>query len=83
MKPEAVNERKSRDLSKVPRKSKKPEMFKPVNYRRSAALDFNTYRFVRRSSLYEDQVVNHVAKCASVLQVQKKAHIFDPMDPFR
>lgn len=73
---EAISEYKSKDSSKNPRKSKKLKMLRPVNNRLSKALDYNTYRLVGRSALYDDQAANHNTKRASSLQVKMKAHMY-------
>lgn len=73
---EAVSDHKSRDSSKISRKSEKRKVPGPVHCRFNTASDYSTYRLVGRISLYVDQDVKRVARWASRFQVLMKAQIF-------
>lgn len=47
------------------------------------ALDFESYRLVVGSSLYDDVVGKHVAKGVSRLEAQMNAQTFDLMDSYQ
>lgn len=76
-------ERKSTESLKGSCISKKPEELRQMNNRFGTALDSNTYRLLEISSLYDDQVLAHVAKWVSRSKVQMAAQTFDLMAPIQ
>lgn len=56
-------------------------MLRPVNEKFTAALDYNTYPFVEKSSLNKSPVVKNVPRWALRLHSQMMAQIFGPIDP--
>lgn len=77
---EAKSDYKSRDSLKGSQKSNKAEVLRPVKNKFRTALEYTNYFLAKKSLLYNVQVAKHVAKLASMLQVQKNAKIFDQMD---
>lgn len=52
----------------------------PVTDRLSTALDSNTNHLVEKSSLYDEQAGQHIAKLSSTLQIPMEEQTFDPKD---
>lgn len=63
------------DSSKEYRELENPKELRPLNDRFSGALIYDTYRLVETPLLYNDEVVKHVAQCASRLQPEMKAQV--------
>lgn len=56
------------------------EVLLPMNDWYWIALDYRAYCLSEKSLIYDEQVVKHVSKCASRLQVQMKLQQFDPIN---